>query len=97
MTLVPPYDDPEIIAGQGTIGLELLEEAEALGITLDAIVVPCGGGGLSSGIALAIKSRSPRTEVWVAEPENFDDTRRSLEVGHHVKNSRGTIRYATPS
>ena len=54
--------------------------ADQLGITLDAVVVPCGGGGLSSGIALAIKSRSPRTEVWVAEPENFDDTRRSLEV-----------------
>jgi len=89
MTLVPPYDDPKIIAGQGTIGLELLEDADILGVTLDAVVVPCGGGGLSSGIALAVKSRSPGTEMWVAEPENFDDTRRSLEAGHHVRNEPG--------
>lgn len=89
MTLVPPYDDPAIIAGQGTIGLELLEEAAALGLHLDAVVVPCGGGGLSSGIALAVKSGSPDTEMWVAEPEHFEDTVRSLEAGHHVKNEPG--------
>lgn len=89
MTLVPPFDDPAIIAGQGTIGLELLEEARTLGITLDTVVIPCGGGGLSSGIALAIKDGSPETQVWVAEPEHFDDTIRSLKAGSPVKNAPG--------
>lgn len=89
MTLVPPYEDPLIIAGQGTIGLEILEEAQALGAQLDAVVIPCGGGGLSSGIALAVKHGSPDTDVWIAEPENFDDTVRSLAAGHHVSNEPG--------
>lgn len=89
MTLVPPFDDPAIIAGQGTIGLELLQQAEALGVSLDTVVVPCGGGGLSSGIALAVKDGSPDTEVWVAEPEHFDDTIRSLKAGAPVKNAPG--------
>ncbi|WP_292170172.1 pyridoxal-phosphate dependent enzyme, partial [Mesorhizobium sp.] len=55
MALVPPFDDPAIIAGQGTIGLELMAQARALGVSLDAVVIPCGGGGLSSGISVAVK------------------------------------------
>jgi threonine dehydratase len=82
--LVKPFDDPLIIAGQGTIGLELVAQAEKLGVTLDAVVSPCGGGGLISGIAVAIKALSPNTEVWAAEPEYFDDTRRSLAEGRRV-------------
>ncbi|MET0574818.1 MAG: threonine/serine dehydratase [Mesorhizobium sp.] len=89
MVLVPPFDDPAIIAGQGTIGLELVAEAKSLGVHLDAVIIPCGGGGLSSGISLAVKAGSPDTEVWVAEPEHFDDTRRSLASGARVSNEAG--------
>jgi threonine dehydratase len=89
MVLVPPFDDPAIIAGQGTVGLELAAQAQALGATLDAVVVPCGGGGLTGGIALALKALSPQTAVWAAEPEHFDDTRRSLEAGAPVANHPG--------
>ncbi|WP_077376067.1 threonine ammonia-lyase [Mesorhizobium prunaredense] len=84
MVLVPPFDDPAIIAGQGTIGLELMAQAKALGVSLDAVVIPCGGGGLSSGISIAIKDASPGTAVWAVEPEHFDDTCRSLARGVRV-------------
>ena len=89
MVLVPPYDDPAIIAGQGTIGLELMAQASALGVKLDAVVIPCGGGGLSSGISIAVKDASPGTSVWIAEPEHFDDTARSLANGSRVANEPG--------
>jgi threonine dehydratase len=89
MVLVPPFDDPAIIAGQGTIGLELIAQASALGVRLDAVVVPCGGGGLTSGISVAIKDASPDTAIWAVEPEHFDDTRRSLAAGARVSNEPG--------
>lgn len=89
MVLVPPFDDPAIIAGQGTIGLELVRQAKALGVDLDAVVIPCGGGGLTSGISIAVKDGSPRTDVWAVEPEHFDDTRRSLAAGVPVANEPG--------
>ncbi len=89
MALVPPFDDPAIIAGQGTIGLELLAGAERLGVRLDAVVVPCGGGGLIGGVSLAVKDGSPGTAVWAAEPEHFDDTRRSLAGGVRIANEPG--------
>ncbi|RWO85337.1 threonine/serine dehydratase [Mesorhizobium sp.] len=89
MVLVPPFDDPAIIAGQGTIGLELMRQAKALGVNLDAVIVPCGGGGLSSGISVAVKDASPDTAVWAVEPEHFDDTRRSLAAGARVSNEPG--------
>ncbi|MFD2053945.1 threonine/serine dehydratase [Mesorhizobium calcicola] len=89
MVLVPPFDDPAIIAGQGTIGLELMAQAKALGVSLDAVVIPCGGGGLSSGISVAVKDASPDTAVWAVEPEHFDDTRRSLAAGTRVSNEPG--------
>lgn len=82
--LVKPFDDPMIIAGQGTIGLELVAQAKAAGVALDAVISPCGGGGLISGISLAVKHLSPSTEVWAAEPEHFDDTRLSLLKGERV-------------
>jgi threonine dehydratase len=84
MALVKPFDDPAIIAGQGTVGLEIVEEAKALGLAPDLVVTPCGGGGLSGGIATAVKALSPATEIWGAEPEYFDDTRRSLEAGRRL-------------
>jgi threonine dehydratase len=84
MALVKPFDDPLIVAGQGTVGLEIAEDAGAMGIRVDAVVTPCGGGGLMAGIATAIKALSPETEMWGAEPEDFDDTRRSLAAGSRV-------------
>jgi threonine dehydratase len=87
--LVPPYDDPAIIAGQGTIGLELVEQAARLGAKLDVVISPCGGGGLIGGISLAVKDASPQTVVWGVEPENFDDTGRSLAAGKRVANTPG--------
>ena len=75
--LVHPYDDWRVIAGQGTAALELLEQAGPL----HAVVTPCGGGGLLSGTAIAVKNSSPSTQVFGAEPENASDARRSLESG----------------
>ena len=97
MALVPPFDDPMVIAGQGTIGLELVAEAAALGVTIDAVVIPCGGGGLSSGIATAVKEAFPEAGIWAAEPENFDDMKRSLEAGSASPTIPATTRSATPS
>jgi threonine dehydratase len=89
MVMVPPYDDPAIIAGQGTIGLELVAQAAKLGVDLDAVFIPCGGGGLTSGISVAVKDGSPATVIWAAEPEYFDDTRRSLAAGTQIANEPG--------
>jgi threonine dehydratase len=77
-TLIKPYDDPQIIAGQGTAGLEIAEDAARLGAALDAVAVPCSGGGLVSGIALALKGAGCAAFVHSVEPENFDGMRRSL-------------------
>jgi threonine dehydratase len=87
--LVPPYDDPAIIAGQGTIGLELVEQAARSGAKLDAVISPCGGGGLVGGISLAVRDASPATAIWGVEPQRFDDTRRSLAAGSRVRNAPG--------
>jgi len=79
--IIPPYEHPDVIAGQGTVGLEILEEAPET----DLVVVPVGGGGLISGIAIGIKSRSPRTHVVGVEPAGADDTARSLREGKRVR------------
>ncbi|MCH7930915.1 MAG: threonine/serine dehydratase [Proteobacteria bacterium] len=81
LTLVPPYDDPRIIAGQGTAGLELAAQAFAIDAELDAVLSPCGGGGLIAGCALALSHRFPGAAVYAVEPEGFDDTTRSLAAG----------------
>jgi threonine dehydratase len=83
--LVPPYDDGDVIAGQGTIGLELIEDAAARGIRLDAVVCCCGGGGLIAGLSLAVKGLAPDVPIYAAEPVGFDDTRRSLESGQRER------------
>jgi len=77
MTLVHPYEDSHVIAGQGTAALELLDQVGEL----DLVVAPVGGGGLLSGTALTVSSLSPTTQVWGAEPANVDDAHRSLELG----------------
>jgi threonine dehydratase len=89
-TAIPPYDHPWIIAGQGTIGPELLDQAAALGAQLDAVIAPCSGGGLSSGIATAVKAISPKTACYAAEPAGFDDLARSLASGTIQRNERLT-------
>ena|SRR5215217_551673 len=81
MTIVWPFDDLDIIAGQGTVGLELVQQAEALGAPLDLVMMPVGGGGLAAGISTAVRRLSPRSAILGVEPEAFDDTRRSLESG----------------
>ena len=88
-TLVRPYDDPDIIAGQGTIGLELVRQAEALGCRLDLVLTPCSGGGLMAGCATAVKALSPRTRLMTVEPQDFDDMARSLASGHRQTNKPG--------
>ncbi|HUI18802.1 MAG TPA: threonine/serine dehydratase [Alphaproteobacteria bacterium] len=88
-TLVRPYDDPYVIAGQGTAGLELVEQALARGIALDAVLAPSSGGGLISGIAIAVAALSPGTTVHSAEPEGFEDTARSLAAGRRLSNAGG--------
>ncbi len=86
--LVPPFDDPYVIAGQGTAGLELCRQAKAAGADLDAVLVPASGGGLSAGIALAVQEHFPAAEVYCVEPKGFDDYKRSLAAGTRQKNDR---------
>lgn len=91
--IVPSFDDPFIIAGQGTVGLELFEDAAAQGIVLDALVVCCSGGGLVAGCALAAEVASPSTAIYCVEPVGFDDHRRSLQSGLrvHIDNESRSI------
>jgi threonine dehydratase len=77
MTMIHPYEDPAVIAGQGTVALELLDQVEGL----DLVIAPVGGGGLLSGTALTVSSLAPKLPVWGAEPEAVDDAHRSLESG----------------
>ncbi|MEL7343714.1 MAG: threonine/serine dehydratase [Pseudomonadota bacterium] len=88
LTLVRPYDEPEVIAGQGTTGLEIASQAKAAGITEGDVFVCCGGGGLTSGIALALEAHAPGLSARPVEPEGFDDVIRSLEVGARQTNNR---------
>ena len=90
-TLIKPFDDPAIIAGQGTAGLEIAEDAARLGVTLDEVLVPCSGGGLVSGIALALKGTA---KIRSVEPENFDGMRRSLEAEERVAAPGGKLSIA---
>lgn len=88
-TLVPSFDDPDVIAGQGTVGLEIAEQAGDLGLTLDDVVVCCSGGGLTAGITVALGELAPQAALWTAEPEGHDDHRRSLASGRRQRNEPG--------
>ena len=92
-TLVPPYDDALIIAGQGTAGREIVDDLNALGLDPDVVVVTASGGGLTAGIALAVKARVPTAAVYTAEPQGFDDHARSFRSGQREQNTAltGTI------
>lgn len=87
--LIRPFDDPMVIAGQGTVGLETAAQLDELGIEPTAAIVPCGGGGLLAGVSLALKDRWPDLPIFAAEPEDFDDTARSLEAGERLSNASG--------
>jgi len=91
--LVPPYDDALIIAGQGTAGREIVDDLRALGLTPDVVVVTASGGGLTAGIALAVRARAPSAAVYTAEPQGFDDHARSFRSGRRERNDAitGTI------
>ena len=84
--LIPPFDDARVIAGQGTIGLEMADQAAAAGATIDIAIASCSGGGLITGCALALVDKNPRTKIFAAEPEQLDDMRRSLLAGRRVSN-----------
>ncbi len=81
LTLIRPYDEPQVIAGQGTTGLEIAEQARELGVTNGDVLVCCGGGGLTSGIALALERNAPGLRARPCEPQGFDDVKRSLATG----------------
>jgi threonine dehydratase len=92
-TLVPPYDDPFIIAGQGTIGAEIVEDLRWFSLRPQIVLVGVSGGGLAAGIALGIKTKVPSAELYAVEPEGFDDTLRSFASGQRESNAHlsGTI------
>jgi threonine dehydratase len=85
--VVPPYDDAFVIAGQGTAGREIAEELARLGEPLDCVIVNASGGGLTAGIALAVKARAPLARIYTAEPEGFDDHARSFRTGRRERNA----------
>jgi threonine dehydratase len=88
--IVPPFEHPQIIAGQGTTGLELVEQATERGAKLDAVLAPVSGGGLIAGISLAVKARSPATQIHSVEPEGFDDHARSLASRKRERNAKAS-------
>ncbi|MGW1025622.1 threonine ammonia-lyase [Streptomyces sp. NPDC002577] len=88
MTLIPPFDDARVMAGQGTVGLEIAEQARELGLTPDAVLVNCSGGGLSSGVITALNHAFPGLSNHIVEPEGFDKMARSLATGRACSNPR---------
>ncbi|MBL8561967.1 MAG: threonine/serine dehydratase [Gemmobacter sp.] len=90
LTLIKPFDDHQVIAGQGTCGLEIAAQLAELGISQADVLVPCGGGGLTAGVALALEARAPGLRVRPCEPEGFDDTARSLAAGEVRRNAAAT-------
>lgn len=83
--LVPPYDHADIIAGQGTVGLEIAEQCKDTDLIPDQVLICCGGGGLTAGSAIALSNRVPNVRIHTVEPEKFDDTARSLVAGKRVR------------
>lgn len=90
LTLIKPFDDPQVIAGQGTTGLEIADQAAELGVSEAEVLVNCGGGGLSAGIALALESRAPDMSVRTCEPKGFDDAARSMISGAFEANNQSS-------
>ena len=97
--VVPSFDDPHVVAGQGTIGREIADQAAQHDTALDRVLVPCSGGGLASGIALGLSGKSPHTRVLTVEPEGYDGARLSLDRGERVSavGTRSTVADALTS
>ncbi len=89
LTIVPPYDDSDIIAGQGTVGLEITEQCRDIGITPDALLINCSGGGLAAGCATAMCAQNPGVEIHTVEPAGFNDMAKSLSAGERQINAPG--------
>lgn len=87
LALIRPYDDPEVIAGQGSCGIEIARQAAEAGVERAEVLVCCGGGGLTAGIALALEAHAPGLRARPVEPEGFDDTARSLAAGRRLRNA----------
>ena len=90
LTLIRPFDDPQVIAGQASTGLELADQAAAEGVAKADVLIPCGGGGLTAGVALAMAETAPGLRARPVEPEGFDDTARSLAAGRRLENTART-------
>lgn len=90
LAFVHPFNDPYVIAGQGTVGLEIAEDCLSAGLAPDAVLVPCSGGGLAAGTALALQQHFAEAAIFVAEPRDFDEYGRSLEAGAPQRNVRMT-------
>ena len=86
---VPPSEDRRVLAGAGTVALEFIEQAKENGVSLDIVLVPCGGGGLTAATALVFEEQSPNTKIYAVEPELFDDTKKSFEAGRRIANKKG--------
>jgi threonine dehydratase len=93
LTLIKPFDNRDVIAGQGTVGLEIAEQAQALDVTKASVLVCCGGGGLTAGVALALAHKAPELSTHPVEPAGFDDVVRSLQTGavHRNNTQSGSI------
>ncbi|WP_108663271.1 threonine ammonia-lyase [Acuticoccus kandeliae] len=87
-TFIHPYDDPGVMAGQGTIGLEIADDLARMGVIADRVIVPVSGGGLIAGVSIALSDRMPGIIAQPAEPEAFDDLTRSLQAGSRVANAQ---------
>ncbi len=85
--IVPAYDDPYILTGQGTLGLEAMNQAKAMSLTVDAVLAPASGGGLISGVSLAVHHANPNAKVYTVEPAGYDDHKRSVESGKRERNA----------
>ena len=90
-TLIPPFDHPHVIAGQGSVAMEMIEQSRALGLSMDNLLVCTGGGGLIAGCALAVEGASPTTQVQPVEPAGWDDTARSLAAGTRLAATGGSL------
>jgi len=88
--LVPPFDHPQIMAGQGTAGREIMDDLGELGLAPDVVLVPASGGGLMAGIALAVRARAPFARMVMVEPQGFDDHARSFASGRRERNERSS-------
>lgn len=91
LIIIPPYDDKYVIAGQGTIGLEIIKQIKQFNLSLDKVLVPTGGGGLAAGIATAIKNSHNNVDIYTVEPNHYSDYSKSLQCKKIIRNNMNTL------